>query len=74
MVRLSPLGRFLRVERARRGLGVRELSRLAGLSPSHYQRLEAGEVAMLSPETVRGLSAALEVSAVEVLRAAGYLR
>ncbi len=67
------LGRRIRSERVERGLSFRDVRGLTGLALSHLQRLERGQVAEPSPETLRRLSGALGVPYSELMREAGYL-
>lgn len=67
------LARVLTWARRERGLSFRQLREETGLALSHLQRLERGEVAAPSPETLRRLGVALAIPYEELLRAAGYL-
>jgi transcriptional regulator with XRE-family HTH domain len=53
--------------RAATGLGVRELAKLAGVSPDTVARLERGEA--IRPATIAKLRAALEAAGVEFIDA-----
>lgn len=58
----------------RRGLGLRELCRLAGLDPSLLSKILAGKRGPPSAEEpLRRLAAALELDAVAVIVAAGLI-
>lgn len=64
---------MLREARLAAGLSFRDLRALSGLALSHLQRLERGEVASPSPETLRRLAGGLGVRYDVLLRAAGWL-
>ncbi|AVO36545.1 helix-turn-helix transcriptional regulator [Pukyongiella litopenaei] len=55
--------------RAATGLGVRDLAKLAGVSPDTVARLERGEE--LRPRTVLNIRAALEAAGVEFVEENG---
>ena len=67
MIRKSPESFGVRLAhlRAAKGLGLRELARLAGISPTAVVKIEAGSVP--GWETVRKLALALGVSITEFL-------
>lgn len=67
------LGARLRRGRQAAGLSVRDAASAAGLATSHYQRLEAGQVAAPTPSTLRALAGALSLPYAELARLAGYL-
>jgi len=54
-----------RMARAATGLGVRELAKLAGVSPDTVARLERGET--IRPNTIAAIRAALEAAGVQFL-------
>ncbi len=51
--------------RAATGLGVRDLAKLAGVSPDTVARLEAGEA--LRESTITAIRAALEAAGIELV-------
>lgn len=58
----NSLGARLRLARTKRGLGSRELARLANLpSEGHISQIEIGRTAMVSAEIAAHLAAALGV-------------
>jgi transcriptional regulator with XRE-family HTH domain len=70
----APLGRELRALREARGLGLRELARRLGLSPSYLSTLERGQLKTPPAATVlRALAALYEVEADRLLLLAGRL-
>jgi transcriptional regulator with XRE-family HTH domain len=66
------LGSQIRSARAAAELSVRAAAEAAGLAKSHYQRLEAGQVAAPSPATLRAVAVALGCSYELLIEAAGY--
>ncbi|WP_211299509.1 helix-turn-helix domain-containing protein [Pukyongiella litopenaei] len=58
-----------KMARAATGLGVRDLAKLAGVSPDTVARLERGEE--LRPRTVLNIRAALEAAGVEFVEENG---
>lgn len=57
--------RQCKMARAATSLGVRDLARLAGVSPDTVARLERGEE--LKPATIAAIRAALEAAGVEFI-------
>jgi transcriptional regulator with XRE-family HTH domain len=70
---LRQLGRFLKSERERAGLTVRQLADAAGLVASTVSRLETGFIASPRPEHLQKLAHALKIDVEELYAAAGYL-
>lgn len=58
-----------KMARAATGLGVRDLAKLAGVSPDTVARLERGEE--LKPATVAAIRAALEAAGVQFIEENG---
>jgi transcriptional regulator with XRE-family HTH domain len=58
-----------KMARAATGLGVRELAKLADVSPATITRLERGEDLM--PRTVTAIRAALEAAGIEFINGTG---
>jgi transcriptional regulator with XRE-family HTH domain len=54
------IAQILKEARAGKGLGLRELARQSGVSPSQVSRIESGEVAQPSADTLISLSRALD--------------
>jgi transcriptional regulator with XRE-family HTH domain len=70
----SPLPRAIRGAREEKGVGMRELERMSGLSQAQISRIEAGAIARPSVETLAKIAAALGKDARPLVVAAGHLR
>jgi ribosome-binding protein aMBF1 (putative translation factor) len=66
------LGRVLRAAREGSDLSYRDLREKTGLSLSHLQRLERGEVSEPGPTTLRRLAEALSLDYGYLMTLAGY--
>lgn len=69
----TALAEMLRAARASREMSFRDVREATGLSLSHLQRLERGEVAEPSPAVLRKLGEALGLGYDDLMREAGYL-
>jgi len=68
----SKLGHFIRSAREARGVGLREMARRIGKSPTLLVMLEKNEEAPgVSEETLRGIAEVLELSPDHLLTLAG---
>ena len=67
------IGELIKRLRERAGIDKAQLSGLSGVSASFIGRLEAGQQKNPSPETLRRLSVALNVTHQELLIAAGHI-
>jgi transcriptional regulator with XRE-family HTH domain len=66
------LGQYLKAQREVRGLGSRELARLAGIDDSAIVRIEQGLIAAPHPEKLAKIARALGIELGEVYRHADY--
>jgi|SRR5215471_3641019 len=62
----SSLAEYLRAERERAGLSLRQLAKLAGLHYSYLARLESGENDHPSPEVVQHIADVLELDPTDL--------
>lgn len=69
----EPLARRIRELRQNLGWTQQGLSHESGLSRSYISRLEMGDIALPSNARLKALSAALQTSTDDLLRAAGFL-
>ncbi len=69
----APLGEWIRVSRMQQSMSQRELADRSGLSRSYLCDIERGRGAQPSVQTLDKLAAALGVSRMELLRAAGII-
>src|SRR3712207_1558846 len=67
------LGHFLRSRRQYLRLRQADVASEAGISPSHYARIEAGRISLPSPEVRRGIARALGLNHLDLLVRAGEL-
>lgn len=68
----NKLGEAIKQRRKVKGLTLRELSSIAGLSPSHLGRIERGE-RFPSGRILRKLAEPLGFAETELLKLAGYM-
>jgi transcriptional regulator with XRE-family HTH domain len=74
MSALPPFSRLVTAAMARRGLGLRELCRQAGLDPSFLSKVLTGKRnPPAEEETLRRIASVLDTDAVELLVAAGRI-
>ncbi len=69
----ATLGDWIRVSRMQQSMSQRELADRSGLSRSYLCDIERGRGAQPSVQTLDKLAAALNVSRMELLRAAGII-
>ncbi|MGL4299409.1 MAG: helix-turn-helix domain-containing protein [Candidatus Neomicrothrix subdominans] len=70
----NKLIRLLATARERRGISARELAKRSGVAASNIVRLERGEIARPTTETLDALATALELDSARLYEAAGYQR
>ena len=66
------LGTFLRLARQQKGLSLREVEGVAGVSNAYLSQLEGNKVKGPAPPILHRLAEVYEVSYAEALRLAGY--
>ncbi|WP_100464758.1 helix-turn-helix domain-containing protein [Mycobacteroides abscessus] len=64
----------LRQRREALGLSANKVARLAGIYPSTYWRIEAGQVPKPDTDSLLAIAAALDISAADLFAASGWLR
>ena len=67
------LGRTIKKARAVSGLGLRELSRHVGVSPAQISRIESGEVAQPSVDTLVSIARGLDRNPAPLLIVSGHI-
>jgi transcriptional regulator with XRE-family HTH domain len=70
--KVKQLGQYLRAQREARGLGSRELARLAGIPDSTIVRIEQGLIASPRPDKLARIAQALGLSLADVYAHADY--
>ncbi|NMB41838.1 MAG: helix-turn-helix domain-containing protein [Firmicutes bacterium] len=66
-------GKYLKQLRLKKGLTLKELAGLAGLSPSYLSRIERGKRNIPNARFLNRLAPHLDISPQEIMIAAGYL-
>jgi HTH-type transcriptional regulator, competence development regulator len=66
-------GRYLKEERIKSGLSMRELSRRSGISHAYISQLESGKKGTPTPEVLMDISNHLDVNYMDLMKAAGYV-
>ena len=69
---MKPIGKYLRDRRNTKGLSMRELAELTGVSHTEIYRIESGQREYPSIRILMSLGKALEIPDEELLRLAGY--
>lgn len=64
-------GKFVRREREARGIGLREMARKIGVSPTYMSKVERDEFSPPAEDKVKAISEILELDADELLALAG---
>jgi len=70
---MSELGVFIKEKRALRELSIRRLAEIAGISHTEIKRIEDGVRKQPSPQVLRAIAEALNVSYDDIMTAAGYI-
>jgi len=70
---MSELGVFIKEKRALRELSIRKLAEIAGISHTEIKRIEDGVRKQPSPQVLRAIAEALNVSYDDIMTAAGYI-
>src|SRR5690348_13097397 len=65
---------LLRQLREARGLSLRQLENVTGVSNAYLSQIESGRVGPPSPRIIEKLASALDHPYVDLMRAAGHLR
>jgi len=66
-------GEYLKKLRLKRGLTLKKLAELSGISPSYLSRIERGERNVPHPRLFQKLAPALNLTPRQLLAAAGYI-
>lgn len=67
------LGKFLRLMRQEKGLSLRDVEKLCGVSNGYLSLLENGKVDAPSPHILHKLAAAYGIATEQLMDRAGYL-
>lgn len=70
---MSELGNFIKEKRAARELSIRKLAELAGISHTEIKRIEDGVRKQPSPQVLRAIAEALNISYDDIMTSAGYI-
>lgn len=70
---MDQLGKELQGVREVKGLSLKAVAEPADISPAYLQKLERGEVKNPSPHVLHGLSNALGIDYVDLMKLAGYV-
>lgn len=71
--RLTPLAKFIKEERARQGLSLRDLAKLTGISNPHLSSLERGLVKDPPYGILRKLAEGFKIPFSKLMVIAGYI-
>lgn len=69
----APLGDYIKARRIELGLGQAQVGDSAGITKSHMSQIESGKIALPNADIRRRLAAALGVSHLDLLVAAGEI-
>lgn len=67
------IGEFIRENREKKGISIRELSRLSGVSHPYISQIETGKNDKPSPDLLKKISKHIEVPYSKLMIEAGYL-
>ena len=70
---MSDLGAFIKEKREFRDFSIRKLAELADISHTEIKRIEDGVRKQPSPQVLRSIATALNVSYEEIMAVAGYI-
>lgn len=73
MATTDDLPSLLRARREQLGISIPHIARLTDMADSSYRRIEAGEVAVPSPERLSAIADTLQVPATDLFAAAGWI-
>lgn len=70
---MNDLGTLIKEKRTEKGLSIRKLAELAGISHTEVKRIEDGLRKQTSPQVIRSIATALNVPYEDLMAAAGYI-
>lgn len=70
---MSELGIFIKEKRESRDFSIRKLAELSDISHTEIKRIEDGVRKQPSPQVLRSIATALNVSYEEIMAVAGYI-
>lgn len=70
---MSELGAYIKEKREFRDFSIRKLAELADISHTEIKRIEDGVRKQPSPQVLRAIASALNVSYEDIMTAAGYI-
>ncbi|MCD8175138.1 MAG: helix-turn-helix domain-containing protein [Phascolarctobacterium sp.] len=70
---MNELGAYIQEKRKEKGLSIRKLAELSGISHTEVKRIEDGLRKQTSPQVLRSIASALCVPYEELMAAAGYI-
>lgn len=70
---MNELGALIKKKRLEKGLSIRRLAELSGISHTEVKRIEDGMRKQTSPQVIRSIAGALNVPYEELMAAAGYI-
>lgn len=69
---LVALGEFIRNQRVKRGIGLREMAKMLDISSAYLSNLESGKHAMANPLLLKRIAEILEIDHLKLYKMIGY--
>lgn len=69
---LIALGEYVRSQRTRKGIGLREMAKMLGISGAYLSNLEAGKHAKANPLLLKKIAEVLEIDHLKLYKIVGY--
>lgn len=69
---LVALGEFIRNQRIKKNIGLREMAKLLNISSAYLSNLESGKHAMANPLLLKRISEILEIDHLKLYKMVGY--
>lgn len=69
---LIALGEFIRNQRVKKGIGLREMAKMLDISSAYLSNLESGKHAMANPLLLKRIAEILEIDHLKLYKMIGY--
>lgn len=69
---LVALGEFIRFQRTKKNIGLREMAKILNISSAYLSNLESGKHAMANPLLLKRISEVLEIDHLKLYKMVGY--
>lgn len=69
---LVALGEFIRNQRVKKGIGLREMAKILDISSAYLSNLESGKHAMANPLLLKRIAEILEIDHLKLYKMIGY--